>query len=76
MKMNNLKVVIAGGGSTYTPGIVQAMINSRDKFNFTSISLYDIDEMRNDDMYQIIDYMLKKKALKKKSPYLRPQTLS
>lgn len=65
MKMNNLKVVIAGGGSTYTPGIVQAMINSRDKFNFTSITLYDIDEMRNDDMYQIIDYMLKKEGLEK-----------
>ncbi|GMA52720.1 hypothetical protein GCM10025857_40770 [Alicyclobacillus contaminans] len=65
MKKDNLKVVIAGGGSTYTPGIVQAMISSRGKFPFTSLTLYDIDESRNDDMYQIIDYMLEKESLTK-----------
>ncbi|MDN6502673.1 MAG: 6-phospho-alpha-glucosidase, partial [Tetragenococcus koreensis] len=63
MKTNHLNVVIAGGGSTYTPGIVQAMISSRERFPFSSLTLYDIDEARNDDMFEIIRYMLKKEAL-------------
>ncbi|KFN89873.1 family 4 glycosylhydrolase [Tetragenococcus muriaticus 3MR10-3] len=61
MKKEHLQVVIAGGGSTYTPGIVQAMISSREQFPFSSLILYDIDESRNDDMFEIINYMLKKK---------------
>ncbi|MDN5831551.1 MAG: 6-phospho-alpha-glucosidase, partial [Tetragenococcus halophilus] len=63
MKTNDLNVVIAGGGSTYTPGIVQAMISSRERFPFSSLTLYDIDEERNDDMFEIIGYMLEKEKL-------------
>lgn len=66
MKKKDLNIVIAGGGSTYTPGIIQAMINSNDKFDFSSITLYDIDETRNDDMFQIIEYMLNKENLQDK----------
>jgi maltose-6'-phosphate glucosidase len=66
MKMTDLDIVIAGGGSTYTPGIIQAMIRSREKFTFKSITLYDIDEDRNDDMYFIVQYMLEKEQLQDK----------
>lgn len=63
MKKKNLNITIAGGGSTYTPGIIQAILNNKDRFPISSITLYDIDQQRNDDMYLIIDFMLKKKKL-------------
>ncbi|WP_049174383.1 maltose-6'-phosphate glucosidase [Lacticaseibacillus rhamnosus] len=59
MKQKNLNVVIAGGGSTYTPGIIQAVLNNRDVFPVSKITLYDIDADRNEDMRLIIAYMLK-----------------
>ncbi|NFN93384.1 6-phospho-alpha-glucosidase [Clostridium botulinum] len=44
--MKNFKVVLAGGGSTYTPGIVKALMLKKDEFPVTEIKLYDIDEER------------------------------
>lgn len=63
MKKNNLKIVIVGGGSTYTPGIVRALLNHRDEFHFSELVLYDIDQERLDDMHLIIDYMLQQDGL-------------
>lgn len=59
MKQTDLHVTIAGGGSTYTPGITQAVLHNLDRFPMTKLTLYDIDEERNEDMYLIIQYMLK-----------------
>ncbi|RNE25684.1 6-phospho-alpha-glucosidase [Lacticaseibacillus paracasei] len=58
MKFTDLHVAIAGGGSTYTPGIVQAMLHNSDRFPVSKITLYDIDEKRNEDMKLIVKYML------------------
>ncbi|ALV21487.1 family 4 glycosyl hydrolase [Carnobacterium antarcticum] len=63
MKKDNLKITIAGGGSTYTPGIIQAILNNIDRLPIKEIRLYDIDEARNNDMFLIIDYMLKRENL-------------
>lgn len=63
MKKDNLNITIAGGGSTYTPGIIQAVLKNKNRFPISSITLYDIDQQRNDDMYLIIDFMLKKMNL-------------
>jgi maltose-6'-phosphate glucosidase len=60
---NNLNITIAGGGSTYTPGIVQALLNDLDKLPIKKLVLYDNDPQRNRDMYLIIDFMLKKKGV-------------
>ncbi|WP_372656331.1 hypothetical protein [Enterococcus faecium] len=43
-------ITIAGGGSTYTPGIVQAILNNEKRLPLSEIRLYDIDEERNMDM--------------------------
>lgn len=60
MKQTNLHVAIAGGGSTYTPGIIQAVLHNIDRFPITKITLYDNDAQRNNDMFIILSYMLKK----------------
>ncbi|MBU5583670.1 maltose-6'-phosphate glucosidase, partial [Enterococcus sp. S181_ASV_20] len=46
-------ITIAGGGSTYTPGIIQAVLNNADRLPLSEIRLYDIDAQRNADMYLI-----------------------
>lgn len=61
--MTNKQIItIAGGGSTYTPGIIQAVLNNAKRLPVAEIRLYDIDKQRNDDMYLIIDFMLKKEG--------------
>ncbi|MDF7637997.1 6-phospho-alpha-glucosidase [Lactobacillus sp. ESL0791] len=59
MNENAVKVTIAGGGASHTPGIIQALLESQAKFPVAEIRLYDIDEQKNDDMYVIIKGMLK-----------------
>lgn len=44
--MEKLKVTIAGGGSTWTPGILKAFIHNQKSFPVTDLVLYDIDEER------------------------------
>ena len=51
-------ITIAGGGSTYTPGIVQAILNNEKRLPLSEIRLYDIDEERNMDMYLIVKFVL------------------
>lgn len=53
-----MKVVIAGGGSTYTPGIVNAIISHK-TFKAEEIFLYDNDKSRNERMYLIVKELLK-----------------
>ena len=43
-KKNN--IVIVGGGSTWSPGILKALTKHQDIFPFNKITLYDIDEER------------------------------
>ncbi|MGL5042707.1 MAG: maltose-6'-phosphate glucosidase [Culicoidibacterales bacterium] len=52
-------ITIAGGGSTYTPGIIQALLNNSSRLPICEIRLYDIDKQRNADMEVIINFMLK-----------------
>lgn len=63
MKTKDLNITIAGGGATHTPGIAQALLSSIKRLPFTSLTLYDIDEKRNDDMYVIVKYLLKKNKI-------------
>ena len=39
-------IVIVGGGSTWTPGILKALTKHQDKFSLNSVTLYDIDSQR------------------------------
>lgn len=46
--MKKYSIVIAGGGSTYTPGIVMMLLNSLDKLPLRQIKLYDNDAERQE----------------------------
>lgn len=46
MDKKNVIVSIAGGGSTFTPGITNALLGGLDRFPVKEIRLYDIDEER------------------------------
>lgn len=46
MERKRQRILIAGGGSTYTAGIVTMLIESIDKFPIESIKLYDNNDER------------------------------
>lgn len=60
-----MKVVIAGGGSSYTPGIIKSLVATRDRFPFNEIVLYDIDEYRLERMKVIVDDLFNQHGLHK-----------
>ncbi|MFB4472927.1 MULTISPECIES: family 4 glycosyl hydrolase [Bacillaceae] len=61
--MTDKKVIaIAGGGSTYTPGIITALLDHNDRLPIREVRLYDIDAVRNENMRLIIDLLLKQKG--------------
>lgn len=55
-------ITIAGGGSSNTPGIIHALLVNSERLPVSEIRLYDNDKRRNDDMYLIIDLLLKKEG--------------
>ncbi|MCB5954205.1 6-phospho-alpha-glucosidase [Enterococcus sp. CWB-B31] len=59
-KKESLIITIAGGGSGYTPGLILTMIKQKEQFDISEIRLYDIDEVRNNDMGIIIKFLLMK----------------
>ncbi|WP_282929229.1 maltose-6'-phosphate glucosidase [Anaerococcus sp. Marseille-Q7828] len=59
--MDKLKIAIAGAGSGYTPGIILSILN-HDDLDVFEIRLYDNDQVRNDDMALIIDFVIKKRG--------------
>lgn len=54
----SLKIVIAGGGSSYTPGIVKALLSRKESFDFDELMLYDINSERLETMHLIINRTL------------------
>lgn len=55
-------VVIAGGGSTFTPGIVMMMLENSDRFPMRELKLYDNDGKRQEVLGKALDILLKEQA--------------
>lgn len=55
-------IAIAGGGSTYTAGIVKALLMKGEDFPLAEIRLYDIDKARQDKVAILVDYVVKTHA--------------
>lgn len=52
-------ITIAGGGSTYTPGVVKAILSKKETFPVKEIRSYDIDKQRQDDVSIIVNEVIK-----------------
>ncbi|HLS08511.1 6-phospho-alpha-glucosidase [Lentibacillus sp.] len=56
--MDRKNLVIVGGGSTYTLGIVMSLIEEKANFPLKSITFYDIDEARQEKIAKAAAIML------------------
>ena len=56
------KVVIAGGGSTFTPGIVLMLLENQHRFPLKEIKFYDNDGARQETIAEACRILLKEKA--------------
>lgn len=55
-------IVIAGGGSTYTPGIVKMMLEHQEDFPLNSVTLYDNDGERQAVIGEALEILMKEEA--------------
>jgi len=60
--MKKFSIVIAGGGSTFTPGIVLMLLDNLNKFPIRKIKFYDNDQERQDVVAKACEIILKEKA--------------
>ena len=62
MNGKKFNVVIAGGGSTYTPGIVKMMLEHQEDFPLNSVTLYDNDAERQAVIGEALEILMKEEA--------------
>lgn len=55
-------IVIAGGGSTYTPGIVLMLLKEQGRFPISSITLYDNLAERQDPIAQACEILIRERS--------------
>ncbi|GCF94354.1 maltose-6'-phosphate glucosidase [Enterococcus florum] len=60
--MKKFSVVIAGGGSTFTPGIVMMMLDNLERFPLRTLKLYDNDGERQGILGEALEILLKEQA--------------
>ncbi|NBJ69488.1 MULTISPECIES: 6-phospho-alpha-glucosidase [Clostridia] len=58
---NKLSVVIAGGGSTYTPEIILMLLDNLNRLPLRKIKLYDDDEGRQNKVAKACEILIKEK---------------
>ncbi|MBP6467898.1 MAG: 6-phospho-alpha-glucosidase [Fusobacteriaceae bacterium] len=60
--MKKYSILIAGGGSTFTPGIILMLLDNLDKFPIRQIKMYDNDAERQEKIGAACRILLKEKA--------------
>ena len=60
--MKKFSIVVAGGGSTFTPGIVLMLLDNLDKFPIRQIKFYDNDKERQDVIANACEIIIREKA--------------
>ncbi|AGF58715.1 MULTISPECIES: 6-phospho-alpha-glucosidase [Clostridium] len=60
--MKKFSIVVAGGGSTFTPGIVLMLLDNLDKFPLRKLKFYDNDKERQAVVAGACEIILKEKA--------------
>ena len=51
MSLKEQSILVAGGGSTFTPGIVLMLLENLDKFPIRQLKFYDNDKERQQQIY-------------------------
>lgn len=59
--MKKFSIVIAGGGSTYTPEIILMLLDNLDRLPLRSFKLYDNDEERQNHVAKACEILIKEK---------------
>lgn len=59
--MKRFSIVIAGGGSTYTPEIILMLLDNLERLPLRSIKLYDNDEERQNKVAKACEILIKEK---------------
>ena len=62
--MKKYSILIAGGGSTFTPGIILMLLDNLDKFPIRQIKMFDNDAKRQEKIGEACKIILKEKAKK------------
>lgn len=62
MTLKPQSILVAGGGSTFTPGIVIMLLDNLDKFPIRQIQFYDNDGERQKQIADAIEILLKERA--------------
>ena len=60
--MKKFSIAVAGGGSTFTPGIVLMLLENLEKFPIRQIKFYDNDAERQEVIAKACDIIIKEKA--------------
>ena len=62
MADKKFSVVVAGGGSTFTPGIILMLLSHQERFPLRKIKLYDNDAARQKIIADAMEIILKERA--------------
>nr|WP_199880584.1 6-phospho-alpha-glucosidase [Bacillus massiliglaciei] len=62
MHMKKFSIVIAGGGSTFTPGIVLMLLDNLDQLPIRKLKFYDNDQQRQDLVAGACEVIVREKA--------------
>lgn len=62
MMKQEFSIVIAGGGSTFTPGIVMMLLEEAERFPLRKLVLYDNDEKRQSILGEALEILLRERA--------------
>lgn len=62
MAKKKYSITVAGGGSTFTPGIVLMLLDHMDRFPIRSIKFYDNDAERQETVAKACEIYLKENA--------------
>lgn len=60
--MKNFSITIAGGGSTFTPGIIMMLLDHLEEFPIRKICLYDNDKERQEIIAKACEILMKERA--------------